>query len=305
MAKQTSSLAHIRSSEQGTSMLEFALVSGLFFLLILTFVDFARIYTVQALLTRGAQQAATLGTKINGFGNDIARNDPAAVDYASQLNEYRAARDTIASQAVALSSTVSVFGASTNPNSPVRILPFVPIDETAGTTTQQPGAYALVLRPGDAAIDFEGRFLHHIQRCSPATPGCPALNARQPADSMESMLQRFPITVRVQARVHTYSPFLSDIMVNGIAMAYREQPIATGQRDALVTPSQIDHAPAVDPNDPDVYDCENGPESCQPDEDFDQSTCQCYAHTCALTEADCAGLVFDRDYCTCRSGMAG
>ena len=61
----------LRDPRRGAVMLEMALVSVVFFLLIFSLLDMMRYMAVKSSLTRGAQAGLTVAQQIAGFENDV------------------------------------------------------------------------------------------------------------------------------------------------------------------------------------------------------------------------------------------
>jgi hypothetical protein len=265
-------------SESGAALIEFALVAFLFISVVLTFLDLANYLFVQALLSKGAQEALMIAEKTDGFGIDTAMLDPAGADYAAQVSEYNAARNLVAAKASELALSVIAEVGSTHPNAAVRLREFTPLDQYPTGIVDGPAAPTLVLRPGDSGKDEYGNTIHHLSRCSASISGCPAAKQRNSSDTMERMLRDFPIVVRVEADITTYSPFLPRLVAQGIAVGWREQPVRSGFSTGTFAPSDIDTAiPA--PDDGGGGDSTCVPRTCTGASHWDGDLCECISDT--------------------------
>ena len=262
--------------ETGAVMPEFVFVCGMVFAVILTFIDFGRIFMMQALLTKGAQQGLAVAEKVPNFGIDLSRIDPA--DYGEQKALYDEARRQIIEAAVRLPVALNFVGGE--------FTLFTALDlDPDGTLTSDEERLALVLRPSDTAQDSvnTGSYIFHPDRCDSAVTGCPAAKARAANETMEVLLDEFPIEVQLRAEVDTWSPWLPSVILRGRAMGWREEAVPSGFEDGRAAPNDIDGVPPVNPCDP-LY-----KEACPPGEKWvwEQNTqpdiCGCAPAVCVVT----------------------
>ncbi len=297
-------------------MLEFAIVALVFFTIVLGTIDFARIYSVQAVLTKGAQNGLALAKVIDGFRVDVenlatgcpilvgppAAPDPACID--KNYADFLAARDAIIQEAtrLPLATFASVPASGKDLALHTYQVDYANLAPTptggSGVTT---GLTALVLRPSDTGKNETKNYpIEHPQICPTGAVCSGNRRPRRAGENLNTLFRNFPIVVQVEANLEPFLPFLDPIKLTGKAVGYRETNSGT-QTGQL----------------PDLLACVDPP-ICAPGEDLENCGCVCNL-TCgnsplgvplekvgceecvcpATYDCDYGNQVFDPDTCDC------
>ena len=278
----------LRGSQRGATMVEFSLVAILLLFIVVTFIDLARIFLVQSLLTKGAQEGLALAEKIDNLSIDNEQLDAAD---AALYADYTAARNAVVDAATARILAIIAERQDVAPDAPVRLQLFTPVDFFNGTPQVTAPIPALVLRPGDSGTGYGGEVLNHPLRCSTLYSDC--TQPRNAWDSMDSMLREFAMQVHLEAVVETYSPWLGDLRLRGQAMGWREVAISSGFDDGVASLDELNanHPP---PN-PSPGDCT--PISCPSGYYWHDDHCEC---DCLPPDGGCpAGTWWYESGCNC------
>ena len=262
--------SELRSSEAGATMLEFAIAGSLLLFLAITFIDLSRVFFVQYLLTKGAQEGVSLATTIADLDPDNEKLPTTDVDI---YDKFVAAREEVADVATARVLDWVATLESVDPDASVVLLAHSPIDYLESTQQTTPDTAALVLRPGDSALDARGFTMHHPLRCSTLQASC--LTPRNTWDTMDVMLGAHPIVVRLEAVVKTFSPWLANIPLRGDAMGWREVAVESGFNEGRATPEELNEEKTTPIPVPD--DCST-PQACAVGYrwyEFDSENCEC------------------------------
>ena len=287
--------------ESGATLVEFALVGGLFLIIILTAIDVSRLFFVQTLLTKGAQEGVALATKIANLEIDTEKLEAGETD---QFELYAEAREAVINAATSDILAIAAERADVNPNAAVKLLVYTPSDllnsaeyTNATYTIPEPAA---VLRPGDGGIDGKGNSIFHPVRCSAVLGDC--LSPRKAWETMETLLDSFPVFVQLDAEVHTYSPWLSTIRLRGEAMGWREKVIKSGFSSGISEQllKEILNRPHTPPKD---IVCDDSDTYCPDGYTWYDPACKC---TCDEPDAGCPfGSYWDNWSCECLADAGG
>jgi len=200
---------------RGAVMLEMALVSVVFFLLIFSLLDLMRYIAIKASLVRGAQAGLTLAQQISGFEQDVRRQPLGS----PPMNNLSTARRSIIDAAttgplsflIEPSTAVDSFAKLTNFENQV---PYGNVGAVWSTYRDPLDEMAAVIRPGEYACD-EGAsgpggcgggsavFLCHPTKVDP-NGNCPPTVAVPAVTSIEpwaSLLSEHVLMVKLRAEV--------------------------------------------------------------------------------------------------------
>lgn len=237
--KSTSRVAQ----EAGATMIEFALAVSVFLFMLIAITDLGRVFATKVLLTRGAQEAVILASKLPALDLDTRTfNSPPTAAQVNLWNEFYLSRETVLQAARRLPSLM--VGTTDQPFLGNRIQ-----DNTGNSATRRPSGGltygttlqdAVLLRPGDRFTyqDASGAFVTtehpticpggcNISSCSDTigSSTCSNLNSAEfAAGSYSNALDRHPLVVESRALVRTWLPFFNNIVVTGSAFAFRELP---------------------------------------------------------------------------------
>ena len=212
--KDTSQVAN----ERGTSMLEFSLVVGLLMMMVVAMSDLCRLFVVEMLLTKGAEDGLNVAMKIPNIDMDIRNVEPGSKEYTWYHEARR--RVIIASTRLPLDAWLD----DENSTSDSRLLPISVMDDqintgggaapvfTYGASMIRPGERVWFGTGGTMGDTTQGYWLGHY-----AVPYA-GLTAVAP----KALLKSFPIQIELRARVEPLLPFLGTKVVRGYALGYRE-----------------------------------------------------------------------------------
>ncbi|MCB0344228.1 MAG: pilus assembly protein [Bdellovibrionales bacterium] len=199
---------------RGVALVHLALILPLLLMFAIGLMDFARLMAVQAIVNKGAENAADLAAKLPNLNIDYRGMDPSSEEYA----EYVAARNQILSRAVEfpLATLVDNYDVA----SAMKLVDFRMVDQglNVGAGTPPELIYgAAMIRPGERA-ELEansGNWVNHN-----GFP--PDVTGQAPPQNQEMLQKRFPIEVYVEADVQMLLPGFDKIRVRGVARSYHE-----------------------------------------------------------------------------------
>lgn len=206
--------AGVLNCARGVALVHLALILPLLLLFAIGLMDFARMMAVQAIVNKGAENAANLAAKLPNLNIDyrgLDTNDPAYLDYV-------AAREQVLARAAEFPLATLVTD-HTAPSA-MQLVPFRMVDQGlnigAGTPPERIFGAAMI-RPGERAErePNSGDWVNHS-----GFP--PAAGGQAPPQNQEMLQKRFPIEVYVEADVQMMLPMLDQIRVRGIARSYHE-----------------------------------------------------------------------------------
>ena len=218
-------------------MLEASIALPVLLLLLMGFIDFARLVTAQAFLIRGAHQALDAATKVAGFEASPAE----AV--TTKAAEYTAARTRILATAETL--PLLMFGPITN-STGTRLLPWVmnsPGHPLHLTQSAAP-ASAAIIRPAErytrtAVTGHAAITVNHITAPYP-------IQSYDISPAFQEALYNHPLMVRMQARFEFLFPLFPARLLSAQALGFRE--IYFGRRPTVLGP--VTTVPYVSPTPP-------------------------------------------------------
>lgn len=225
-------------SQHGATVLEFALVSAVFFFALLALFDFARYFSLQALLTKGAQNGLEVAKVIDGLRIDPVRPDADCDNSDPQCpetnyNRMLAARETVVQAATALPLATFASEPGSGGNFPLDTFQFTTDNPVGSTPTN---INAVVLRPGEEVINNRtNQKVEHPLICPLGSTCVDERRARQPTESLTGLYRSAPILVQVQAEFRPLFPFWNRFPVIGSAVGYRE--LSTGSIDPQISPA--------------------------------------------------------------------
>jgi len=310
-------------------MIEFSIASLVLLFTMLAIIDFGRILATKVLLTKGAQEAVVLASKIPGLDLDSSKfgdlENPTNEEIM-QWNQFVASRDAV------LQASNRIPSLMVAPDSFVNY----EHEDDFGATIQPEGlngasvTSAVLLRPGDKHIfsrpnsSETSEIVEHptvcangecfISTCSQNFGGdeCEDLSRGSLNADYRNALEEHPLVVETKANVRTFLPFIEDVTVTGTAFAFREFPPARGRASApatlpgsLLPPTDLTPPPAPNPPTPPVTPVPpvNETPTPRPTPPATSPTTS-PAPVCPLTRADCSapdGFVatFDAEACSC------
>ncbi len=199
---------------RGVALVHLALILPLLLLFAIGLMDFARLMAVQAIVNKGAENAASLASKLPNLDIDYRGMDTNSQEYL----DYVAARDAVLRSAVEfpLATLVDDY----NVASSMKLVDFRMVDQGLNIGAGSPPELifgAAMIRPGERAEReaSSGNWVNH--------DGFPPTGSGQaPPQNQEMLQKRFPIEVYVEADVQMLLPGLDQIRVRGIARSYHE-----------------------------------------------------------------------------------
>ncbi len=287
-------------NEKGAAILEFALVGGLFLMLVLAIIDLSRYYALQALLTKGAQNGLALAKTIPNLDIDVQELasvcdhfDPNTEQtlYQECLNEnyqdFLDARAEVIIEAARL--PLATLADEPNSDTGSELIAYSMDDTTFMTTvptgqTNFSNLSAAVIRPGDQAYlgALEDNYvIEHPSICAKSGSCIKGQRKRKDGEQYETLLRNHPLVVTLRADVNMILPMFGSTTIEGTAMGYREVNSKTQTGELPDELRCLDTAEK----------CNNGPNN---NFTLDPDTCDCQ---CSITDADCPGLTkLDFDY---------
>ncbi|MCB0324918.1 MAG: pilus assembly protein [Bdellovibrionales bacterium] len=195
------------SREQGATLVEFSLVALLLLSLLFTFLDFAHYLTLRAVMIKGAQDALEIALKTDQFQYELSEYSSTSDEY---LNEFVPTRADIIAKAVSL--PLATLASPEGSGGLVELLTFSAEDRLSNTEVELSGMQALVLRPGDIAVETVSGLPVHHPYSKPA--------GERMVDSMKSQ----PVIIQLRAKKKFFLPlFLNELPVNVTAVGWAQQ----------------------------------------------------------------------------------
>ena len=210
-----------RLSERGATMLEFAMVAGVFFMLIMGIVDFSRYMSAKSLLKKATQSAVRQAASIDSLNVSLSSN----VTTQDQLDQFVFSSKIIEDNAYRITDGLTLRSGPGNgfrdgaDDYRTRILPY----RTGGANSRI--VHLAIIMPGEEfswAHPESGALLAEVST-HPTYTNCTS----QCDDQYEKLLIEHPIVAEMRGKVNTLLPFLGgdgslDITVR--SFAYRELP---------------------------------------------------------------------------------
>ena len=239
-------------NQRGVAMMEAAIVFTMFFLVVVTFVDCARYFGARALLLKGAQMAANVAAKKSNFDVDIYSLSSANLAVPNSpdsqaFDDYKAARASVAATASNL-ALATMFSKSP---SMMKLEEMKSYDQAGGNYGSATNLDALILRPGECGRRSDNSPICHPLRCpNGGSFGCSA-SARGLSETMSSMLKQMPIMVVARGVMQGISPLLRNVPIEVTAMAWREDVVNQGFKEAAIDPlNSAQNIPPLTPYSP-------------------------------------------------------
>lgn len=283
-----------QSAQRGATILEFALVSAIFFFALLALFDFTRYFSLQALLTKGAQNGLEVAKVIDGLRIDpedldenCAPNNQACIQ--ANYQRMMAARRTVEQSATAL--PLATFASEPNSGGSFPLDSYTINSDNPPAAGQTPPAApsinAVILRPGEVTTNNRtGQIVEHPQICPLGATSCGNnKRPRAPTETLTGLYRAFPIVVQVQTEFKPLFPFWTPFQTTGTAIGYRE--ISTG---------------SIDPQIPASLACQNPPPCGANSFLTPACTCQCnlqcrpIGSIPTVPNSDCTECVCDSSY---------
>lgn len=200
-------------SNRGVAMMQFVIVFPLLIMFIFGIVDFARFFTLQSVLNKGAEDGARAAATMSNLDIDLRNLSTVDDDYV-QYNEARR-RVLEAAQVYPLQTLVS----DIDTPSPSKLIPFYMTDSMLNLGTGQSAPIirsgAALIRPGER-VEF-GENTPYIwvenQLYSPGPGGA------LPPQNMATLMKEFPVEVHVRATLDLIIPF-GQVTVLGSSIAW-------------------------------------------------------------------------------------
>ncbi len=199
--------------EHGIAIMEFAIVFPLLIIFIFGIVDFARYFTLQSILNKGAEDGARAAATMANLDIDLRGLTTADDDYI-QFNEGRR-RVLEAAQIYPLQTLVSDIDTPT----PSKLIPFYMTDSMLSLGGGQPApvirAGAALIRPGERVEFGENTPYSWVenQLYPPGTGGA------LPPQDMAMLMKEFPVEVHVRATLDLIIP-VGQVTVQGSSIAW-------------------------------------------------------------------------------------
>lgn len=199
---------------RGVALVHLALILPLLLLFAIGLMDFARLMAVQAIVNKGAENAASLASKLPNLDIDYRGMDTNSQEYL----DYVAARTQILNEAVEF--PLATLLDDYNVASAMKLVDFRMVDQGLNIGAGSPPELifgAAMIRPGERAEReaSSGDWVNH--------DGFPPTGSGQaPPQNQEMLQKRFPIEVYVEADVQMLLPGLDQIRVRGVARSYHE-----------------------------------------------------------------------------------
>ncbi len=200
---------------KGATLVEFAVVFPIFVVAVLGIVDVARLFAIQAILNKGADEGLAVASTIANLNVDFPGRRIDSSDYVS----FREARFRATDAAVRLPRDTLLGGFNSSASAhllEVRYAdsglrknnPATP-DPTASTS-------AAVIRPGDSpSVIYPDGSAVVIQH-----PSLPVIAA---GTRLDDLFEHHPIRVEVWASVTPLLPFIGPKILRGVATGFRER----------------------------------------------------------------------------------
>jgi len=230
--------------DRGVTMLEFALILPLFMMLTLGMIDLARVYTLKAILNKGAEEGLNIALKIPNLDVDIENLSPTHYEYG----RYIQARNIVIDRATRL--PLATLFSDDDPQAMARLANFVYSDPNSVTNVDDiRNGSAAFLRPGDRLqkdSQTSGEWVNHRTLPNDGTG-----NPRQ--QTPEILYKSHPIIVELRANIRPLTPFIPELNIASRSMGYREEvpkgplDVAFGLLDPLEDPNFDDGTDGVTP----------------------------------------------------------
>jgi hypothetical protein len=209
-------------TERGSTMMQFALVIPLLMMLVLAIVDISRLFAVEAMLNKGAEEGLNLAMKIPNLDVDLRGRAPDDWDY---INFSEARRRVL--QAATRVPLATVAADYSDPAAPVKLVGFRYEDtllNLGGSPPPQIERGAAFLRPGDRTYDLSlSSYKDYVKQEARAD-----IAGNPPPQDTDTLLRYYPIQVDVCANVDLFFPGFGTKTVCGRALGYREPGIPRG-----------------------------------------------------------------------------
>jgi hypothetical protein len=231
-----------KAASLGGQIVEAAIVTPIFFLMLFIFIEYSRYVVAKILLERGAQEALDLATKIEGF-----EASPAEAVTIKQA-EYTSAREKILAAAVRLPS---IFFKGIESNSETKLLPWVmnsadhPLNQTQSDVTNNKVA-AGIIRVGERHKRLVAPNLSPEEIID--HPTAPYPNQRLDANpDFASALSDHQIIVELHASFQHLLPFLRTKLLRARAVGLRDIYISGKKHDPAPLPTAVYQNPTPVP----------------------------------------------------------
>ena len=252
--------------------------------------EMSRYLAIRSMLTRGAQRAVILASRIQDIEHETGD-----VDHDLFLE----AREMVIHEAVVL--PLGSFLQTSTSGALSKLIAFRGVElppESSGNPVD-----ALLIRPGEYFTSVDGKTFVHPSIC-PETGPCPnSATRRDPNIALELYMEkeRHPLMVVMRAEVEPILPFLGKFYPEGTAYGYREEfrkgsyPVSGGSQQEIPTPSPPSETPVPTPTGeptPTPWPCECTPEQellCQGAPYYTCTVCYQGENSCECTEdhTDC------------------
>ena len=202
-----------RLNERGVALMQFAIVFPLLILFIFGVVDFARFFTLQSILNKGAEDGARAAATMPNLDIDLRGLTTADDDY----KQFAEARRRVLTAAESYPESTLVTDIDTP--SPSKLIPFYMTDSALSLAAgEQPPivrAGAALIRPGERVEFGETQpytWIEH-QLFPPGSGGV------LPPQNMAALMKEFPVEVHVRATLNMILP-LGTITVTGSSVGW-------------------------------------------------------------------------------------
>lgn len=199
-------------TESGVSIIQFAFIFPILFLLLLVMIDLGRVLCAKAILTKGAENGLNLAMKIPNLDIDIREHGKNETEHI----RFRTAREIVLEEAEAL--PLGTLFTPSDKSSSMTLVAYAYTDKELGGGEVKSKYDAALLRPGEKVeVEKEGsnKWFNHKTL---AYTGAAAPNQRP-----EDLLKSHPIVVELRGKVTTFFPFFDEFVVTGSAVGFREE----------------------------------------------------------------------------------